>query len=330
MPTTAERILGTEATQGLVFCLSGTMDINSSISNYNRNELLMMLGSEHVTSLTEDSVWMRHVEEELKNKWQPYYDGRIQIHADYGNWPLSYKLDEKETDRDIATMHILQKYLRKAPECTQNIAELVNRAGESDFERDRLITFSRLAEKFIFGNLPAHLHFEKKLVEENQNEQPQWSFQTLQQIFKILVEAKSNRTKEKEDIELISLTSGVFNDAEKWKRIKEKRAAGQRQYLVTAYDTTGVGVNVETKRPITVSDDQIELLQFQSKNDARTQKMDVPSLYLGIWRGNPRPFNDRDESAACFFQRLGLFQAWSFSCSEKRNCLKQKKQLRFG
>jgi hypothetical protein len=24
--------------------------------------------------------------------------------------------------------------------------------------------------------------------------------------------------------------------------------------------------------------------------------------YLGIWRGNPRPFNDRDESAACFFK----------------------------
>ena len=23
---------------------------------------------------------------------------------------------------------------------------------------------------------------------------------------------------------------------------------------------------------------------------------------LGIWRGNPRPFNDRDESAACFFK----------------------------
>ncbi len=51
---------------------------------------------------------------------------------------------------------------------------------------------------------------------------------------------------------------------------------------------------------------------------------------LGIWRGNPRPFNDRDESAACFFQRLGLFQAWSFSGSEKRNCLKRKKQLQFG
>ena len=50
-------------------------------------------------------------------------------------------------------------------------------------------------------------------------------------------------------------------------------------------------------------------------------------VLLGIWRGNPRPFNDRDESAACFFQSLGLFQAWSFSCSEKRNCLKQKKTV---
>lgn len=304
VPTTAERILGTEATQGLVFCLSGTMDIDSSISNYNRNELLMMLGSEHVSSLTEDSVWMRHVEEELKNKWQPYYDGRIQIHADYGNWPLSYKLDEKETNRDIATMHILQKYLRKAPECTQHIAELVNRAGESDFERDRLITFSRLAEEFIFGNLPAHLHFEKKLVEENQNEQPQWSFKTLQQIFEILVEAKSNRTKEKEDIELISLTSSVFNDAQKWQRIKEKRAAGQRQYLVTAYDTTGVGVNVESKRPITVSDDQIELLQFQSKNDARTQKMDVPSLYLGPITNNHVPVRNNVQSMDDVMERI--------------------------
>ena len=46
--------------------------------------------------------------------------------------------------------------------------------------------------------------------------------------------------------------------------------------------------------------------------------------FLGIWRGNPRPFNDRDESVAY------LFQAWSFLGSEKRNCLKRKKQLQFG
>lgn len=25
---------------------------------------------------------------------------------------------------------------------------------------------------------------------------------------------------------------------------------------------------------------------------------------LGIWRGNPRPFNDRDESAACFYHTI--------------------------
>ena len=48
---------------------------------------------------------------------------------------------------------------------------------------------------------------------------------------------------------------------------------------------------------------------------------------LGIWRGNSRPFNDRDESAAYFFQNPGLFQAWSFSGSEKRNCLKRKKTV---
>ena len=28
---------------------------------------------------------------------------------------------------------------------------------------------------------------------------------------------------------------------------------------------------------------------------------DYTVIFLGIWRGNPRPFNDRDESAACFF-----------------------------
>ena len=26
--------------------------------------------------------------------------------------------------------------------------------------------------------------------------------------------------------------------------------------------------------------------------------------FLGIWRGNPRPFNDRDESAACFYHTI--------------------------
>ena len=27
---------------------------------------------------------------------------------------------------------------------------------------------------------------------------------------------------------------------------------------------------------------------------------------LGIWRGNPRPFNDQDESAACFYHAINL------------------------
>ena len=26
--------------------------------------------------------------------------------------------------------------------------------------------------------------------------------------------------------------------------------------------------------------------------------------FLGIWRGNPRPFNDRDESIACFYHTI--------------------------
>ena len=32
-------------------------------------------------------------------------------------------------------------------------------------------------------------------------------------------------------------------------------------------------------------------------------------LLLGIWRGNPRPFNDRDESAACFYHAINLPKA---------------------
>lgn len=31
--------------------------------------------------------------------------------------------------------------------------------------------------------------------------------------------------------------------------------------------------------------------------------------FLGIWRGNPRPFNDRDESAACFYHAINLPKA---------------------
>ena len=58
VPTTAERILGTEATHGLVFCLSGTMDIESSISNYNRRELSKMLGSDYIASLSDDLIYI--------------------------------------------------------------------------------------------------------------------------------------------------------------------------------------------------------------------------------------------------------------------------------
>ena len=38
-----------------------------------------------------------------------------------------------------------------------------------------------------------------------------------------------------------------------------------------------------------------------------TQEGDDP--FLGIWRGNPRPFNDRDESAAYFYHTINLPKA---------------------
>lgn len=37
--------------------------------------------------------------------------------------------------------------------------------------------------------------------------------------------------------------------------------------------------------------------------------MPLPLVELGIWRGNPRPFNDRDESAACFHCTINLLKA---------------------
>ena len=61
----------------------------------------------------------------------------------------------------------------------------------------------------------------------------------------------------------------------------------------------------------------------QSKALIRTFKK-MKDYILGIWRGNPRPFNDRDESAACFYHAINLPKAWSFLCSKKRNCLRQR------
>ncbi len=208
VPTTAERILGTEATHGLVFCLSGTMDIESSISNYNRRELSKMLGSDYIASLSDDLIWKKHIEAELNDKWRPYYDGKINIHAEYGNWPEYNGYDTKDTDRDIATMHILKNYLHYN-ECAQSIAEIINKAAKTDYERGRLITFARLADIFIMGTLPAHLHFEKKIAETGSSKNS-WSIEKLKQIFSILVEAKFNHTGQKENIELISLTSSVL------------------------------------------------------------------------------------------------------------------------
>lgn len=103
VPTTAERILGTEATHGLVFCLSGTMDIESSISNYNRRELSKMLGSDYIASLSDDLIWKKHIEAELNDKWRPYYDGII-THTDEDKASLSSKskldyIEEQEAMR---------------------------------------------------------------------------------------------------------------------------------------------------------------------------------------------------------------------------------------
>ena len=332
VPTTAERILGTEATHGLVFCLSGTMDIESSISNYNRRELSKMLGSDYIASLSDDLIWKKHIEAELNDKWRPYYDGKINIHAEYGNWPEYNSYDTKDTDRDIATMHILKNYLHYN-ECAQSIAEIINKAAKTDYERGRLITFARLADIFIMGTLPAHLHFEKKIAETGSSKNS-WSIEKLKQIFSILVEAKFNHTGQKENIELISLTSSVFNSKKKWNEIRDNRIQGQRQYLITAYATTGVGVNIESTRPVTISDDQVVTLQFHSKDDARVQKMDIPSLYLGPITGNHVPVeNDvtttRDEMQR-FHETLHMWGSYEITPFETSSSLRTIRGLHMG
>ena len=56
-----------------------------------------------------------------------------------------------------------------------------------------------------------------------------------------------------------------------------------------------------------------------------TQEGDDP--FLGIWRGNPRPFNDRDESTACFYHTIKLSSAEKYrkdsdgSLQRKQYCM---------
>ena len=329
VPITAEKILGTEASQALVFGLSGTMDIDSSISNYNRPELQKFLGMDQVKSLTDDPFWKKLFEDELAAKWRPYLDGKIKIHADCSNWPTNYK-EDKETDRDIATMHILQKYLQHYPECAQPIAEFINKVSNWGYNRFRLITFARLAEIFIAFDLPAHLHFEKKQAENKGSDHP-WSMENLKRIFHMLVNAKFNRTNKKENIELIFLTSDIFNDEEKLNEMVNNRVHGQRQYLVTAYATTGIGVNVESPKPETISDEQVEFLQFHNKDDARIKKMDIPSLYLGPITNNSVPVYGNVKSMRDVMNRyheiLHMVASYDISPAETASALRTIQSL---
>ena len=44
--------------------------------------------------------------------------------------------------------------------------------------------------------------------------------------------------------------------------------------------------------------------------EARNRNVNVKGgKFLGIWRGNPRPFNERDESADCFYHAINLPKA---------------------
>lgn len=332
VPTTPEMILGIEASNGRVFCLSGTMDIDSSIANYNRNELIGMLGEEHVSSLSEDPIWMSHVVDELEAKWLPYRDGRIKTNADYGNWPVVYHPDDTETDKDIATMHMLQAYLVNYPECAHEIGEIINTAtsaceqSECDFARGRLITFARHVDRFVKESIPAFLHFEKRLpVDDTKRRGNEWSERTLTNIFNILVEAHKKATGNDTSVALVVLRAATFNDEKTWQDIKDRREQGERQYLITAYNTAGVGVNVESKKPVTVSDDQIVLLPLQNKEDARLQKMDVSSVYLGPITNNLVPVvtnvNNMNDVVARIDETLHLVNGGDIIASEGRRSM---------
>ena len=56
---------------------------------------------------------------------------------------------------------------------------------------------------------------------------------------------------------------------------------------------TNVGYNASTVKKVANSDHAYIGVTGSNHNELSTN-------YLEIWRGNPRPFNDRDESAACF------------------------------
>ena len=78
--------------------------------------------------------------------------------------------------------------------------------------------------------------------------------------------------------------------------IISQRENGQRQYIVTAYSTAGVGINLESQKPITVSDDQVVVLPFRNEDDARRKKMDIPALYLGPITNNAVPVSSNTKT----------------------------------
>lgn len=294
VPITAERILGIEALRGKVFCLSGTMDIDSTITNYNRSELTGLLGSEHVQSLNEMPVWIKHFNDELLRKWQPYLSPNPQINIHTECIPIRYSSKEPEPDKDKETLYILKEQLKNYPQCAEKITEKINAVDKE--QRSRLVIFAKLVDWFVAGDLSAMLHFEKKLpTEGNIYTNNDWTQSVLQFIFDEIVEAKCKSTGKKESIAIIFLRAKTFatnpmkGKGNLLQEIISQRENGQRQYIVTAYSTAGVGINLESQKPITVSDDQVVVLPFRNEDDARRKKMDIPALYLGPITNNAVP-----------------------------------------
>ena len=71
-------------------------------------------------------------------------------------------------------------------------------------------------------------------------------------------------------------------------------------WLDTYRDELGINVIADIS-------DVYEAYAADFTKETLTQEGDDP--FLGIWRGNPRPFNDRDESAACFYHAINLPKA---------------------
>lgn len=309
---TPEKILTYLSGKASVIGISATAEIPSVVGNYDLGYLKENLGDQfHLTSKDTKTK----IAAQLKKGWKAYDDGLVRIHAEM------VKNEEVNFDALSVCSEIFHN-----EELARICASLIQNKVEKDYYALRYCNIVRAMYQFCSVKIQSMLYLGTALPKRNN---PELDEELLKKLFELVIRdvKASNRAEchsmSIEDPTLCILRNSNFDEDKA--DLLDRLGAGDKVFIMSSYQTLGVGQNLQYKAPD--KNRLVELVPYLDDGDKRHFYKDIDAIYLGdVTNLTANTYSEKKltekELLGMLFQIEELNQNAELSCAEADNMIK--------